>query len=187
MEFTLFHKGKVNDGKTDNKKRKDVVHDIRLEFHRQLTALRHLPPLNDNHKDWFECSQENKLFKAVDNKNFICLVSTDLKMYVDLHVDIFSAYKNRSFKDIDNKLKIIFDALQIPQKKAELPNNWTQSGKDENPLICLLSDDKLIYKLQVDTDYILQKEFFKHEEIACFIKVKIKSNKYNLDYIDLII
>jgi hypothetical protein len=187
MEFTLVYKGKVNDGKVDKKKRIEVIHEIRLNFHQQLKALIKLPPLND-HQNWFnKLSYPKELHKSVDGKDFISLVSSDLKMYVDLRIDLFSAYKNRSFKDIDNKLKIICDALQVPREKKNIPLQWVQNSKTERPLICLLSDDKLIYKLNVDTDYILKNDFFEKDEMLCIIKVKIKGNKYHTDFIDLII
>jgi hypothetical protein len=51
-----------------------------------------------------------------------------------------------------------------------------------------MSDDRLIYKLSVDTDYILNKNVFKdRDDIICLIKVRISGNKYFEKYRDLII
>jgi hypothetical protein len=180
MEFTLFYKGHIS-----TKEKVKVKHKIRRAFHSQLLKMRELPPLID-HPEWFQEPFPEELHKTVGGNDFICLVSHKLKMYVDLQITLYSAYKNRSFKDIDNKLKILFDALQMPRVKGEIPVNWTPEKK-EKPLLCLLSDDKLIYKLHVDTDFILQEDFFEKEEMACIIKIKIKSNKFSDQFRDLMV
>jgi hypothetical protein len=117
MQFTLFYQGMIS---TKNEKRIDVVHKLRLDFHFQLKALLELPPLAD-HKDWFTKPYPEQLHKGYDGMDFICLVTQKLKMYVELSIDILSQYKNRNFKDIDNKIKIIGDALQIPNQKSHIP------------------------------------------------------------------
>ena len=180
MEFTLFYKGVIP---SKNKVKVKVKHEIRCAFHSQLLKMRQLPPLV-YHSDWFQNPFPKELHKLISGNDFICLVSHKLKMYVDLQIILYSAYKNRSFKDIDNKLKILFDALQIPRTNREIPSDWTP-GKTERPLLCLLSDDKLIYKLHVDTDYILADNFFKPEEMLCIIRVKIKANQHSDKFRDL--
>ena len=57
--------------------------------------------------------------------------------------------------DIDNRLKTLFDALRIPGPDTnELAGSTPQEG--ENPLYCLLEDDKLITHVAVDTDTLLK-------------------------------
>ena len=57
--------------------------------------------------------------------------------------------------DIDNRLKTIFDALRMPVSKEELGGYETPEA-DETPFYCLLTDDKLISRVSVETDTLLQ-------------------------------
>ncbi len=61
-------------------------------------------------------------------------------------------------------------------------------------MICLLENDSLIYKLNTDTDYILEmkdktnKFFNSAHTLLCVINVKIKGNRSLPDiYADLIV
>ncbi|MDX3662374.1 hypothetical protein PV646_34150 [Streptomyces sp. ID05-26A] len=55
--------------------------------------------------------------------------------------------------DIDNRLKTLFDALTVPSAQ-QIPRGWApDSGQD--PLHCLLEDDKLITSVAVETDRLL--------------------------------
>lgn len=57
--------------------------------------------------------------------------------------------------DIDNRLKTLFDAMRLPDTKEELGGNDAPL-EDEKPFFCLLSDDKLISRVSVETDTLLQ-------------------------------
>ena len=55
--------------------------------------------------------------------------------------------------DIDNRIKVLFDALRMPQGCQELAGyNPTE---DENPFFCLLEDDRLITEVKVTTVRLL--------------------------------
>jgi len=56
--------------------------------------------------------------------------------------------------DIDNRLKTLFDALRIPEAGENYHLNTKEAG--ETPFFCLLEDDKLITKVSVETDQLLQ-------------------------------
>ena len=60
----------------------------------------------------------------------------------------------KSSGDIDNRLNVIFDALQMPTHCQELPKAATV-GADENPFYVLLENDSLITKVTVSTDRLL--------------------------------
>jgi hypothetical protein len=183
LEFTLYYKGVIS---TKNKKRIELVHELRYAFHEQLKELLKLPPLK-YHKDWFKDPYPVELHKKFDTGlDFICLVSQKLNMYVELEINLLTQYKNRNFKDIDNKIKIIGDALQIPNQQSHIPNA-SKNIYSDNLIICLLSDDRLIYRLNVDSDYILTPDACKREEMICLIKVKIKSNRFTDKFKDLVI
>lgn len=55
--------------------------------------------------------------------------------------------------DIDNRIKVLFDALRMPQSCDEI-QGFTP-GPDEVPFFCLLEDDKLINEVRVTTDRLL--------------------------------
>lgn len=178
MEFKLFYKGKLNSHPTPEHK-----HKKRLHFHNQLLELFDLPPLN-NHRSWLK---NKKLATRLrdSSKNFLYLVSEKLEQYVELDVVFLIPKQSRNFKDIDNKLKGLCDALTIPR---------TSKSKDlasrpplKKPLICLLQDDSLIYKLNIDTDYLLDNSVSNKGEVLIVITVKIKGNKFDSFYNDLII
>jgi len=56
--------------------------------------------------------------------------------------------------DIDNRLKVLFDALRVPTDCSEIPSSWVPD-REEDPLHCLLDDDKLITSISVVTDQLL--------------------------------
>jgi len=55
--------------------------------------------------------------------------------------------------DIDNRIKVLFDALRIPQNPGELPDG--PPGPGEDPFHCLLEDDRFITSVKVTTDRLL--------------------------------
>ena len=54
--------------------------------------------------------------------------------------------------DIDNRIKILFDALKVPQHCTEVIGG-PEDGED--PFFCLLEDDCLITSVAVTTDRLL--------------------------------
>jgi len=55
--------------------------------------------------------------------------------------------------DIDNRIKVLFDALRIPTGCQELGGE--SPGPDEDPFFCLLEDDSLITQIKITTDQLL--------------------------------
>jgi len=55
--------------------------------------------------------------------------------------------------DIDNRIKVLFDALRMPQNSSELPDD--PPAADENPFFCLMEDDKFVTGVNVVTDRLL--------------------------------
>ncbi len=56
--------------------------------------------------------------------------------------------------DIDNRIKTLLDALQVPNLGDQVPKEWIPS-EEENPLYCLMEDDRLINSLTIITDRLL--------------------------------
>jgi hypothetical protein len=55
--------------------------------------------------------------------------------------------------DIDNRIKVLFDALKMPQECSEVDGFVPDAN--ENPFLCLLEDDRLITEFRVTTDRLL--------------------------------
>jgi hypothetical protein len=57
--------------------------------------------------------------------------------------------------DLDNRIKTLFDALEIPdQKKNKLPEDF-EAGIQPRPFFCLLENDRLITQFTVTSDRLL--------------------------------
>jgi hypothetical protein len=87
--------------------------------------------------------------------NFVPLVTSELELACEL--DILFLRPDRPGRlwagDIDNRLKTLFDALAIPTEHEGY--GLRSPGGDEKPFFCLLEDDKLITKIGVETDQLL--------------------------------
>ena len=59
----------------------------------------------------------------------------------------------KSGGDIDNRVKVLFDSLRMPQECTEVPDE-PQEG--ETPFFCLLQDDKLIAEVKVTSDRLIR-------------------------------
>jgi hypothetical protein len=58
----------------------------------------------------------------------------------------------RSGGDIDNRIKVLFDALRMPRYDTEVHGDL---AGDPDPFYCLLEDDRLITEVKVTTDRLL--------------------------------
>lgn len=90
---------------------------------------------------------------------FVPLVSNHLKLSCGLEIlflrrDMPSIPLIRSGGDIDNRMKVLFDALRIPEGCDEIGK--AAKEPDEDPyFFCLLEDDSLITDVSVTTDTLL--------------------------------
>jgi hypothetical protein len=96
---------------------------------------------------------------ARNNYQFVPLVTRDL-VVSSCGIDILflrpEAPGNVVTKsDIDNRLKTLFDAMRMPEGKAEL-GGYDVPAPEETPFYCLLEDDALITKVSVETDFLLE-------------------------------
>ncbi len=55
--------------------------------------------------------------------------------------------------DIDNRIKVLFDALKMPEFDRDLKK--CQPQPDEDPFFCLLADDRFIDHISLTTDRLL--------------------------------
>lgn len=122
-------------------------------------------PALENDQDWVtpidpESSSEEagKLLSTVGDNTFAALVHPYLRLYCELDILVLRPETPGSivskFGDIDNQLKTLFDAMRKPIDISEVPVSWIPEA-DEQPLHCLMEDDKLITRVSVETDRLL--------------------------------
>jgi hypothetical protein len=84
----------------------------------------------------------------------------------------------RDTGDIDNQLTTLFDALKMPKVNRELADTVPET--DEKPLFCLLEDDALITRVNVDTDRLLA-PLKSESEVRLLIRVTVKATRLTND------
>lgn len=199
VEFRLLYEGELLPCSNTNRRAAEK-HVIRRSFHPQL---RRLWSLNPNLREWadrrgFLRSPEVYHQSSVENtpeerfeigvrtigKEFnvagfdlVPLVVSDFVARCSLDILLLRPEENRFIfeqGDIDGQVKTLFDALRIP-KPGEIPVGTTPSP-DEQPLFCLLEDDRLISEVKVTSDQLLMlphERETKANEVFAVIHVKL--------------
>jgi hypothetical protein len=190
MEFHLLYDGPLH-ADTQRHHWVQEKHTIRKVFHRQITYLWKTHPfLAVRYKamcrDPFTDSSEESI-RWVDlqarnfNKcgfNFLPLVGQVFDIACSLDVLFLRRSHPGSLVskggDIDNRIKVLFDALRIPDQCSELPPSAKPSDR-ENPFFSLLQDDKLITQFKVTTDRLLTPSSSDHPENDAFLLIKVRA------------
>lgn len=177
MEFSLIYRGKLHsNGNTRHK------HQIRKNFHKQLkvlwdqyplkmyqTYLHEQNPSPEDHELW------TSLLFPLEKYKFVPLVNQELFLVAELNIILMRPEKHGEIitqaGDIDNRLKTLFDALQMPKPNQIPENEVPQEGED--PFFCLLEDDNLITKVAVTTEQLLL-PVEDESEVLLIIQVKTK-------------
>jgi hypothetical protein len=157
MELTLTYRGPLPSGQSDSRKQTQMR--MRRDFHDQLVGVwRNWAFLKTIRADVLPDIKDPKRlafgWAAVGNFLFVPLVVTGqtLKLVCELKIKLLSRDEPGSIVhqgDLDNRLKVLFDALTVPQSN-QLPDDAVPAP-NENPFLCLLEDDKLITALSVKT------------------------------------
>lgn len=176
MEFRLIYKGRLpaqraGAGRTSER------HSVRKIFHLQLKELwKQHPDLRAQSESVFNVDAARQIQAALkgapDAKpwlehvadsgtrlgtRFVPLISKQGGFTCSLEV-LFLRRDNpgnlvASGGDIDNRIKVLLDALKMPDTVEDL--GGIPIGADENHFYCLLQDDCLITELSVITDRLL--------------------------------
>ena len=178
MEFTLHYRGERSPNATARDK-----HLIRLHFHSQLKDLWTRPPLSactrllDSPAEVGELS----LIQAVRQFQFAPLVAEHVGLLADLDVLMLWHAAPGSIVtvggDIDNRLKTLFDALKVPSRSQDLPTDVAPDA-GQKPFFCLLEDDKLIARLTVETDRLLEPSRATAEALVI---VRVRTRQFRQD------
>jgi hypothetical protein len=193
MQFRLTYEGELlSNGHAQHK------HEIRKAFHPQMRRLWDIVPgLKEMRNPVLDLVEVNRppdrsrvehLAEEFSRNNyrFVPLVTRDLGIsfcgidILFLRPDSPGNVVKKS--DIDNRLKTLFDALRMPEGKAEL-GGCDVPTSDEIPFFCLLEDDALITKVSVETDFLLQPigAEFKKNDARLIITVSLQPAIARLD------
>lgn len=163
MEFHLVYQGRLPAaGQSSTRSREKQ--DIRKVFHRQMASLWSTHPFlagfghenDDDRSEYKTFGLANRYQRC--GYRFLPLVSEWFSAACSL--DILFLRRDgpgsliRSGGDIDNRLKVLFDALRMPQTCDEVCGD--KPAPDEDPFFVLLEDDRLISRVSVETNWLLE-------------------------------
>lgn len=194
MQFHLTYNGPLRSSRDSNNPGKTAhKHDIRRKFHKQLKKLWETHPvLTRGHSSapvigstsMKETTSEfGYTWKALVTESNGLTCELDILMLRD-------GLPGEVLHDIDNRLKTLFDALRKPGNEQELGSNAPQGiphpQSDEEPFYVLLEDDRLITRVNVSTDLLLQpvEKTRANEAVRLFITVNIRPYATSLDNLD---
>jgi hypothetical protein len=180
VNFRLTYDGPLKAASQSDTRRLDK-HRLRCVFSRQLFQL-------FNNRDVFQGVVEHESTYEMLNRYkrgaFPCLpiVRADLHLVCDLDI-LFLRRENPGSLvsgggDLDNRIKVLFDALRIPQDDNEVRGLTPESG-EEQILICLTEDDRLITGFRCTTDRLLDPANSDSEtnNVRLIVNVEVKATK----------
>ena len=162
MEFRLTYKGKLPAASSSDGRVKDK-HRIRQALHLQLRELWQSDPIlrtlfrenKGTGRPHFELLADDY---ARCGYRFLPLVGSPASDEA-CSLDILFLRRDQPGSlvthggDIDNRVKVLLDALRMPEGCDEVYGNTPTA--DEEPFFCLLTDDKIITEIRVVTDRLL--------------------------------
>jgi hypothetical protein len=190
MELFLTYRGPLPSSQGKGNGRKKAQLEMRRDFHRQLIGVWQSWSFLQNFSGDFQKLPEKSMkshadtfYKAsVGRFSFVPLVVTGhaLKLVARLSIKLLSRDEPGSIVhqgDLDNRLKILFDALSLPQAN-QLPED-AAPNVNETPLLCLLEDDKLITALSVTTGMLLRPSVSEESktDVELDISVDVKTSE----------
>jgi hypothetical protein len=183
MEFRLLYDGRLPSQKKGNA-RVAEKHAIRKVFHKQLAALWEQHPALQrltSHGQQKEIAEEF----SRSGFNFVPLINQKVGGAFAA-LDILFLRRDHPGNlvqsgDIDNRIKVLFDALKVPKYSSDIGEDVTPD-EDETPFYCLLEDDALITSVNITTDRLLS-PFVEgsHEHILSdvFLVIQVKTGVFN--------
>lgn len=168
------------------------LHAIRMQIHPQIKALWQYPPLSPEPREkWLRESTSPGDYGILERSNgilFAPLISRTNDLTCELDVTLLRQQAPGQLLgaggDIDNRMKTLLDALRKPSTQeaqvAQIPIR-----PDDDPIHCLLQDDALVTRLNVDTDRLLRpasKEF----DLVAIIQVTVVLTRVTFGTIGLL-
>ena len=156
MNFTLLYRGELPSRGSAREK-----HSIRQHLHVQLRDLWTRPPLSGLPRLHDPASEvgDLSLRRPFQGFEFLPLVAEQVGLVAELDVLVLWPAPPGSIivagGDIDNRLKTLLDALKAPREPKDL-TGIAGPASSETPFFCLFDDDKLVTRLNVETDRLLE-------------------------------
>jgi hypothetical protein len=162
--FTLTYSGHLPSGNKDSKS--EVKHAIRQHFSWQIynkwqrtkalnDYLQMSPPLFEHRAgQWCKPQGEddpNPFFRVQKcGLTLYPLVTAHNRLSCELEIwmSVWEPSLLSPSGDIDNRIKVVFDALRLPEYDHEIPEEMRNGGT----LYCLLEDDSMIRKFSVEAE-----------------------------------
>ena len=147
-----------------------------MVFHHQLEVLWQQDPLADLSKyiDPNYVPNDCYLGEKRGNTIFYPVISNRIWTIAELDILMLRPGSPGSILegggDIDNRLKTLFDSLKIPD------SNVSNYHDDQERVFCLLQDDKLITRVSVETDRLLDPDPDKKNEVLLVIQVHVMAS-----------
>jgi hypothetical protein len=202
MEFYLTYEGPLNATQRDPRDGEPPRHPENLRakrrhFHAQLREIWNVLPAlqkervgelvleleGGNPDPFLTKADELAAHHAHYGFNFVPLVTQQLDLLCNLEILMLRPDRPGTTPwagDIDNRLKTLLDALTIPVAGEGYANE--QPKDDEKPLFVLLEDDKLLTKVSVETDRLLQPVSNppRMDDVRVVIKVSVRPYSLHL-------
>jgi len=157
LEFTLYYRGLLKSNRGAAEK-----HEIRRHFHRQLRLLwsqEPLSPFKDRLLYHTKSDRSLDIIRQIGKFRFAPLVASKVALVAELRITLLRPEPPGRVVsqggDIDNRLKTLLDALKVPSQPGALPAD-AAPAEDEDPFFCLLEDDALITRIDINTDCLLE-------------------------------
>ena len=175
MRFTLTH-----DGPLPSRGNVASRVPIREALHPQLRELwGHEPLVNTRDQTLSEKPQQGhiSILMPIGAHVFAPLVCTNLRLLAELDIlmlrpEVPGRIINHG--DIDNRLKTLFDALRAPSNEQEIGAD-ARASTSASPTFTLLEDDRLITRVNVETDRLLASPEADHVRLV--IRVVLRASR----------
>ena len=165
LDITLKFNGPVpaaQDGKNGDK-RSGFKQELRHEFSRQLKRLWQKEPLAHFFREGLPVAEYerhkaarltalpgHRPFFRIEVCGFSAIPLVSWHNGLNCELQFVFLGDERGAIDLDNQMKVVFDALRIPQHDGEVPTNMHGHGED---LFCLLEDDSIVKKYSVESRF----------------------------------
>jgi len=184
VNFRLTYSGPLKAASQSDTRRLEK-HAIRCVFSRQLGQLfENRDVLLDEFRNGRFGEAVKLASRTYKRGKFACfpIVREELNLVCDLDI-LFLRRENPGHLisgggDLDNRIKVLFDALRVPQDDNEV-RDIIPPTEDAAVLICLAEDDRLITGFRVTSDTLLEPASSRSEQnnVQLIVNVEIKATK----------
>jgi hypothetical protein len=176
VNFRLTYDGPLK-AASQSETRRVEKHTIRCVFSRQLLQL-----YTNHDAEFLTAEWDSEPPRPIKRGEFGCLALVRERLNLVCDLDILFLRRENPGQlihhggDIDNRIKVLFDSLRIPQDDQEVRGCKPEGS---NLLFCLTENDSLITGFRVTTDQLLEPPASPAEQndVQLVINVEVKATK----------